>query len=329
MQNENNVFPKRLAGTQIAYLLHEKLPEGHYVGGSDDLRCLLPLLNLSNVGDDAFILIRPLIHSMPLYLCMTEANKIVAYLGDSQGWQWRYYPTRDIARALHDYFPNIKIVLPSVQLQSREYQYGCPVISIETLLHIKKQRELFIRELTSIAPLKAEEPSELSIVYLQDKEFPESLKVALENSLGKLSQEKNVWQSGATFKTSVLDKAIDAYKKQADHISLDNQSSDYINNIHEWQNWGMQSLLPSVMASPVNQIVLAENKVTLKVTDKHQLLYGNSLLWTTQEYANGITLGTLQKLLEDVEGIQVFVDTSNNTITYFADDEKNVASSIR
>src|SRR5574337_1678248 len=111
MQHKTDLFSKRLTPAQIAYLLHQFVPEAHYVGGSEDLRCLLPQLNLSNIDDEAFIFIRPLIHSMPLYLRVIDNNEIIAYLGDSQGWHQRYYPTRDIIKALQDYFPDIQIVL--------------------------------------------------------------------------------------------------------------------------------------------------------------------------------------------------------------------------
>lgn len=325
MQNENDVVPNRLTPWQITYLLREKLSflkkAGHYVGGGEDLRCLLPELTLAKPGDEAFILIRPYIHSMSLYLRVMPDNTILAFLGDSQGWHWRYYPTRDIVRALADYFPNIRIVLSNTELQPRSYQTGCVVFSIETLCHCAEHGEILAQELMSLPTtvIESADARNLPVICLEKNAVPESLKQALEKAF------KTQLNASKTIQPDVINNALKSYQSQCSAISLDQKPSDYLKNIFEWQGLKSNHILPAVMAAPVYSLqMLAPHTLQLKFVDADRFYYGNAILWTNNEFPSQKNLAGFHSILRDYPGLDVSINEKDLSVTFTAKDQSTL-----
>lgn len=113
-------------------------------GGAADLFALLSRLRLDTLGDEAFILIRPYIHTMVIYL-RREKDGICCFLFDSQRWGMRYYPNRLIIEALIKYFPsNARIYLSGTEVQSQQIQRGCTEYSLTFLKYVAEYgNELF------------------------------------------------------------------------------------------------------------------------------------------------------------------------------------------
>src|SRR5438128_2704934 len=93
----------RLNHEAIAILLKHSLKianaQTFVLAGSEDLRALLPRLQLDKEGSEVFILMRPYIHAMAIYL-RKKNNKVQCFIFDSQAWGLRYYPTRNMIDAL-------------------------------------------------------------------------------------------------------------------------------------------------------------------------------------------------------------------------------------
>lgn len=88
------------------------------LAGTEDLRVLLNFLDLSSENAEAFIWLRPYIHSIGLYL-FREEGKLQAYFFDPQAWGERYYPNRLIIAALANQYPHIDIYEFSIPIQSQ------------------------------------------------------------------------------------------------------------------------------------------------------------------------------------------------------------------
>lgn len=157
-------------------LLEANEKQSFVLAGAEDLRALLPKLMLCSDGDEAFILIRPFIHSMGLYLHF-EAGKVQALLFDSQNYGWRYYPSRLIAEVLSGFFENIRIIFSGSELQSKEVQEGCTEYSLAFLQYCLKHGKLLFKNYAKPEQCHSiEQTSLLEVEQLNEEAFPEELK---------------------------------------------------------------------------------------------------------------------------------------------------------
>lgn len=92
--------------------------------GSEDLMALLPRLELNAFDSDVFILMRPYVHSMGLYLANIRGT-IHCLLFDPQARGMRYSVTALIITALNQHVASVKIMLSTTQLQPRSISRGC------------------------------------------------------------------------------------------------------------------------------------------------------------------------------------------------------------
>lgn len=333
--NNNNDESARLKPWQIAYLLQERVnrlgKKAHFSGGSEDLRTLLPTLNLNNVGDDALILIRPYIHSMPLYLRVMPDNTVLAFLGDSQGWQWRYYPTRDIAQALVDYFgDSVRIVLSNTPLQAQDIQTGCVTVATEMLRYFAQHGEAFSKELTSLSMSPSKEAGALPVFVLAENVLPQGLKQALSQQFKALTQIPTIWKQEApqTFEEQVIVKALQQYKNKCKNISFDETSSEFLNNVTEWQS-SNAAQLPLVTAAPTYQWrLLAPNQLQLTIDHPDRFYYGNAFLRSTKDFPTKNNLSNSEHVFKDEKDIQVDVNDKELTITVTAKDAKTLRNAF-
>lgn len=119
------------------------------VAGSEDLRALLSRLKLDDVGDEAFILVRPYIHTMLLYI-RRESTGLCSFLFDSQNWGLRYYPTRLIVEALLQHFANgIHILLSGTEVQAQSEQRGCSEYSLQCLAYLHVYGNSFFKAIST------------------------------------------------------------------------------------------------------------------------------------------------------------------------------------
>lgn len=145
-------IPEIFSPQKLAYLVDKtirpfQIPT-YTLMGTADLKVALQQMHMSAAGDEVLILIRPFIHSMPIYMRVLANKTIICFIGDSQAWQWRYYPTRNIASLLCARFgDNIKIYLSNTPFQSQGYQLGCGAFSLEMLRYFAQHGEQFIQDL--------------------------------------------------------------------------------------------------------------------------------------------------------------------------------------
>ncbi|MFA5959723.1 MAG: hypothetical protein WC785_04335 [Tatlockia sp.] len=123
----------------LKHQLKTKKEQVFVLAGSEDLCALLPNLHLDKSEDEAFILIRPYIHSMGLYF-HRSAEKLICVLFDSQGWGLRYYPTRLILDAIRAQFPDALLYLTNEEIQPQNINEGCVHYSFAFLAYCSKNK---------------------------------------------------------------------------------------------------------------------------------------------------------------------------------------------
>ncbi|NNM60124.1 MAG: hypothetical protein HKM04_09970, partial [Legionellales bacterium] len=132
----------------LKHSLKEKHAKTFLIAGSEDLKVLLPQLNMHENEDPVLILVRPFIHSMGLYI-KKKGTDIYCVLFDSQAWGLRYYPTREILATLIQYFSNdvfnIFITTKAYQLQS--VNTGCTEYVLSFLNYCSEQGDELINKL--------------------------------------------------------------------------------------------------------------------------------------------------------------------------------------
>lgn len=304
---------KRFTSAQIAYLSHYEIArygkKAYFAGGSEDLRALLPALHLSKTGDEAFILINPQSNSMALYIRVIAGNKIVAFISDSQGLQWAYYPTRDIANALEEYFKNnVQIILSNTPLRSQTTD-ASEVISIETLAFCAKEGDVVSQEIAQLDMSLCQEAHGLPVYILAENAIAPSLRKALESRFRALSKNKvkQIWQEKNvnTLNEQVIDLALQNYEEKAKEITIDQQSHDYLIHLSEWCGLTTDQLLPEITGEPIYQWTLEKGN-RLKIRFKEdQFNDGQGFFWTPTDVDNLDNVSSIKHILAYDKDIKV------------------------
>jgi len=276
----------------IAILVKHALKE-QYAGkqifvlaGSEDLLALLPCLTLRHVGDTAFILIRPYIHSMALIL-RKEQDNVKGFLFDSQAWGTRYYPTRLIILALQRVFPGMEMILSGTTVQAQDSQVGCTEYTLSILKEAIQVPELLFEELASLSkksvsgyPYTARLTAWPSSLFMpqESERTPqhESYSAQLETLL-----------STHYSTNGILDRSkIETTMQEMQGCSLLNQEHYF------------DLLMYAV------KVDLTGLRITVSFNSK-EALYSNFLIYSNQIYPNNVTLETSHFVLNKVDGITV------------------------
>ena len=196
--NSNSQFGshERRFNHEALALLLEQFKKEHdkdqvfIAAGAAALLALLSRLRFDMVGDEAFIFIRPYIHSMFIYIRL-EGDEICCYIFDSQNWGLRYYPTRLFIEALVNYFPkNSHIYLSGTTVQSQNNNRGCTEFSLACLNYLSEHGNQFFKEIrrAQTTPLKHPWLEVDTVFQLADNALPQMLVDQLNNAPQQYNQ---------------------------------------------------------------------------------------------------------------------------------------------
>lgn len=312
-----------------------------WVGGSEDLRVVLRQsdFQLSKENDSMFIWLQPYIHSMSLFLKLTNDNSVTAFIIDQQGWQWRYYPTRDIVYALVEYFgPNTKIILSNTSWQSLDIQTSCPLFTKIIGEYCIKYGDQLFTELSSLKLIKlADDPkitenspevAKLNVYRLQENVMPTGLEEFVEKELKKIapktSKEQSIWhEKTKTVRFEVTREAMQSYVTKSANICTEEQSYLYLNHLIEWQGLQAEMFLPAVMAEPIFDFkFIAPATLELSLHHKHRFYFGNAVLFSNNPMPNP-EKNVLSDIFVNNEDITVTRDKKQFTVQFSA---KNIST---
>lgn len=265
----------------LAILLDARLgPKSAFVlAGSEDLRALLPKLDFSTDGAEAFILVRPYIHTMALYLrCINQQVHCLVFDSHSQAWGTRYYPTRLILDTLVRQFPRGRITLSSTPLQPQDIQRGCNQYALTFLTHCAEHGDKLFSSPETLAAL------------------PKDMSGALEANLNELN---NLITRQYTDAAGGLDHdAINATVARRQGCTL-----------------GPTRDLPPDAGYRIN-VDICQYTITLHL-DLLQAQYGNFLLFCDATYPSQIKSKEKQPtvLLSQIQGLNIDTVIDNNVQT--------------
>ncbi|MFA5960113.1 MAG: hypothetical protein WC785_06315 [Tatlockia sp.] len=292
-----------------ALLLRHKLAnktQVFFLAGSEDLRAILPKLRLENEGDEAFLLLCPYIHSMALYIGVTN-NQIQCYLFDPQNWGLRYYPTRLMLEAINQQYPFAHIYLTNAAFQPQAHNTGCTHYSLEFLFFCATRSLHKAIRLTDSKPLFPY----LNCYHLGSDALPEEVTHLLSgnNYWQWIEQKEN---EHSAYLNAILTRFY------LDNTELDWEKIDIA--VHKAQ--GLELTHHKVSPSfRMYDLTIDAQQHTLTVQFKDQnFLYGNCYLYSEAIFPSQIDKmgGNAFILLANHKKITVKLDVQNNRLIYSA-----------
>lgn len=299
----------------------------YFLAGTEDLRIVLPQLSLKNPDDDVLILIRPYVHSMAIYCRVLPNKRILCYIGDSQAFHWRYYPTRNIIQLFVERFSNnIDIILPNTPLQNPDFQFGCSVISIETLGYLAVHAEQFVTELSQCAFQSFPEtvanniPAQVRLLAegVMPRHFIETIKTKFNCGDSIESTEITTELSHQSLTSLIPESNIIA---RARTFSLPDDLALTPIKFQQWQYFSTQPHRLNVddnylYAENMGITVNAQAQVELRFyfKDATHFLFNNCFLCSTEQYPVDVREEELIGFIPDLK-----FDRETLTITIYAD----------
>lgn len=332
---------------QIAFQTYNQMDEAknwYVLGGSADFSAILPKLRLIKEGDEAAILIRPFIHNMVVYMRVMD-SKIKCFIADSQGWNWRYYPTRNLIAALNEHFgERAQIVLPTTPLQAREVNRGCSIFAQLFLKYFTEKGKHFFQELANL-PINTEENQKLKekikgwgialrseIILLQKDSLPLSLISRLNQNFSTTEAffEGSPWLKGTmTIQTSLLMEQDNKFQKETQGIVVANE--EMLPSLLKWQHLDHEDLEIGVEESSIYQLEINKigEKYAFKVnfgkgnSGQNQIMFGNCIAYANVNFPKDVTSENLQTIFADMKP-EIRVDMHESSLTIYADSEEEL-----
>lgn len=279
--------------------------------GAEDLRALLPRLQLDEEGDETFILVRPYIHSMVLYI-RRESIGLCCFLLDSQTWGLRYYPTRLIIQTLQQYDTSVRIFLSGTTLQSQKVQRGCTEFSLKCMEYLSSYGRRFFNhilntEMTAVTQPKHSVDCYENTFQLSADALPLELMHALQQPSHYLQQ---------------LDKLITTHyqnENELDQIKINKTVKEMQGCFLTLSSYLRQRPLYDV------DINLQACRVTIQFPNK-DYFYSNFLIYSPELSPSDVTMENVSFLFGNE--LSVTYDQEKHCLIYQADDISQLQQAI-
>ncbi|MFA5960332.1 MAG: hypothetical protein WC785_07425 [Tatlockia sp.] len=286
-------FNQEAIALLLKYQLKTKKKQVFVLAGSEDLYALLPNLRLEKEGEEAFLLIRPYIHSMGLYLYRSKES-LVCFLFDAQNWGLRYYPTRLILAAIQSHFPSAQIHLTNTLFQPQTHQKGCVQYSIAFLAYCSEypfhlEWQGFERQLSNGSE------------YYQLMDLPPLLKNQL-NERPRITEDKDRY-----FLEEILESMY-SLNGALDWTKIDSLVEE------------MQGLpLLDTSTASYKTLVNKQQKSICFQFDNKAFIFGNFFTFSSELFPLEAK-DNFEILLQDNESLTIEIDRENYRIRYSAED---------
>lgn len=302
----------------LTHSIKQEKEQCFLLAGTADLIALLPKLHLKSKGDEVFILFRPYIHSMGIY-CRYADEQLTIYIFDSQNWGFRYYPTRLLVKALHEYFPMAVIILSNIRLQSQHCQEGCTQYSLNFLRYCAKEGERLIQQYASAAhcnPMAGYE----SVTRHQALYFPPELQqtaMKVNPQWYKQFREENL---------QLLDGILAGYTGESGQLNWE-QIFATVETMHGLDLPPLAPVFPLAYRHKFIRSTATSFKVELNLQSKDQYLYSNFLLYSEYPYPAQVSSDNLISIFDDLPSLGVIrndekfqIRLQSRSITQMQDD---------
>lgn len=296
------------------------------VGGSDELQALLPNLTLQKKGESAHILISTFEHFMALYIETTPDQKINAFLFESQGFGWRFYPSRQIARILDAHFgEKLTLWISQTAWQPQDLQIGCVELSLEALKYFFESGNDLIKDLKTIPEdthQKTDTPTisslPKSVKLLTNGVMPKGLQQAFTDSFSKQFEPQCIWSDENTLSKAFLEKLHIKFEAHIKATSKKNNPNNDSQTLHVEQFQFYQGISDATRLLPIEEQVFYEfswkqhsRELILQFHEEEAFLFGNSLIWAPnirfpKTIKSNVTV--LESAFFDTEEVKVKID---------------------
>lgn len=304
-----------------AHGLRIQKEQSFVLAGAEDLGALLPKLRLTKEGDEAFILIRPYIHSMAIYLRFEETKiKIVVF--ESQNWGWRYYPTRLIFRLLNDFFDAPDLILSGSELQNQDYQEGCTEYSLKFLDYCVQEGAGFFKDYAQKINCQPLTFGALTIYQLHQGGLPECLE--------ELAMARNPkwFRTYQTEQLEKLDYLLTNYMNETQQLN----PAKIAETVLTMQGYNLPAINSFAEKHPYD-IELFKTDSTIhfqfKFDSKEAYYYGNFLLYSGVLYPLQIDTQQQQKSLFDgIHGFHLTQSSANFSLELKIDSQERMDAGL-
>ena len=291
----------------VAHTLRLQKEQSFVLAGPEDLRALLPKLQMHAEGDEAFILFRPYIHSMAIYM-RYEAEQVQIYYFDSQNWGFRYYPTRLAIACIQEHYPTARIVLSGNPLQFEKSNEGCTQYSLYFLEYcVTHGRELLHRTFN-----EAQSSTGSQLIQQSADELPEELKAIA------MSVNPKWYEAFRVYNHQQLDSILVQYADADGQLDWER----VFETVQHLQGVNLPELSPKMPTAGPSPFHIYSHKTKLYIKwntrssiPKDDYLYSNCLLYSAKKYPAQVKPDELACVFDGIPEIRVIRDTNQYAVT--------------